>query len=173
MLPPSRSTRASSNEDNHSRNYGTNHATDSPAFSPIVLRFYRMPYDPRLHTARNQGMMGFVKQFCQVVSGFRGSEFVAGGARRGTLSMAAGINRITYSGSNLFGVSSGLRTLIEQASLRGVEGDPYKRGPHPQGSARGGAPRHECRIWSARREVRSSYLYPGSFRVGPIILDLY
>ena len=77
-------------------------AASSPASSPLVPRFYRALYatllDPRLHTARNQALflnllfksvkadlnqarvMTFVKRFCQVlVSGFGGSEFVAGG----------------------------------------------------------------------------------------------
>jgi ribosome biogenesis protein MAK21 len=73
-----------------------------PASSPVVSRFYRALYatllDPRLHTTRHQArflnllfkslkadsqqarIMAFVKRFCQVlVSGFGGSEFVAGG----------------------------------------------------------------------------------------------
>ncbi len=77
-------------------------AASFSASSPIVPRFYRALYatllDPRLHTARNQAfflnllfkslkvdsnqarVMAFVKRFCQtLVSGFGGSEFVAGG----------------------------------------------------------------------------------------------
>ena len=77
-------------------------AASSPASSPVVPRFYRALYltllDSRLHNARNQALflnllfkslkadssqarvMAFVKRFCQVlVSGFGGSEFVAGG----------------------------------------------------------------------------------------------
>lgn len=77
-------------------------AAASPASSPIIPRFYRALYaillDPRLHTARNQALflnllfkslkadsnqtrvMASVKRFCQIlVSGFGGSEFVAGG----------------------------------------------------------------------------------------------
>jgi ribosome biogenesis protein MAK21 len=76
--------------------------TSFPSNSPIVSRYYRALYaillDSRLHATRNQALflnllfkslkgdpeqarvMAFVKRFCQVlVSGFGGSEFVAGG----------------------------------------------------------------------------------------------
>ncbi|KAI9450958.1 CBF-domain-containing protein [Russula earlei] len=118
------------------------------ASSPIVARFYRALYlslfDIRLYTTRNQAlflnllfkslkadshqarMVAFVKRFCQVlVSGFGGSEFVAGGL---------------WLLGELFSASPGLRTLIDEAPL-GVgreEYDPYKREPqyaHAQSSA--------------------------------------
>ncbi|KAI0278455.1 CBF/Mak21 family-domain-containing protein [Russula brevipes] len=111
-----------------------------PASSPVVSRFYRALYatllDPRLHTTRHQArflnllfkslkadsqqarIMAFVKRFCQVlVSGFGGSEFVAGGL---------------WLLGELFSVSPGLRTLVDKTTYTGVESesyDPYKREP--------------------------------------------
>ena len=133
-------------------------AASYPATSPIVSRYYRALYatllDPRLHTARNQALflnllfkslkadphqpriMAFVKRFCQVlVGGFGGSEFVAGGLwllGEVCCQWSSDISGITHTRFKLFGVSPGLRTLIDQAPTHGAEGeeyDPYKREP--------------------------------------------
>jgi ribosome biogenesis protein MAK21 len=144
-------------------------AASSPVSSPLVPRFYRALYvtllDPRLHTARNQALflnllfkslkadfnqarvMAFVKRFCQVlVSGFGGSEFVAGGLwLLGEVSFfnscVSSPNRVTLTRSKLFNTLPGLRVLIDQAPPHDTEVeeyDPYKREPqyaHSQSSA--------------------------------------
>ena len=140
-------------------------AASSPASSPLVPRFYRALYanllDPRLHTARNQALflnllfkslkadsnearvMAFVKRFCQVlVSGFGGSEFVAGGLwLLGEVGFNNCLNRVALTRSKLFNTLPGLRALIDRAPPHDTEVeeyDPYKREPqyaHAQSSA--------------------------------------
>ncbi|KAI0295053.1 CBF/Mak21 family-domain-containing protein [Multifurca ochricompacta] len=123
-------------------------SASSPTSSPVVSRYYRALYatllDSRLYTTRNQALflnllfrslkadteksrvMAFVKRFCQIlVSGFGGSEFVAGGL---------------WLLGELFNLYPGLRILINNAPVsaaNGEEYDPHKREPlyaHAQSS---------------------------------------
>lgn len=89
--------------------------------------------------------MAFVKRFCQVlVSGFGGSEFVAGGLwLLGEVSFSGhlSLNTVALTRSKLFNTSQGLRGLVDRAPTHGAEVeeyDPYKREPqyaHAQSSA--------------------------------------